>query len=506
MRINCPVGRRTFMVKTSQLAIAAAFSPLASAVEATGAAHRNLSNLTATEAVRALRNGDVTAEAYANALLAQADRLRALNAFITLRPDEVRHAAREADRQRAQGRVLGLLHGLPIAVKDSIDTKSLPTSNGTRALRAFLPRDNAGVLRPLLAQGALVMGKTNLHEISCGWTSNNATFGPVYNPYDRTRTPGGSSGGSAATVAARMAPLAVGEDTYGSIRVPATFCGLVGLRPTFGRYPDDGVLPLSRMRFDQVGPLARSVRDVILFDSVSTGDHAAVRALPLKGVRIGTSEFLMQGIDAECGQIVASAIDRLKAAGVEIVPTDLPSSMRAASDVERQLLGYELLEGLAGFLTEQGSGVSVDELIAQSGDNLKGLLAAARSPGSQDTYRLLQEKQKQIKAAAIKFFRANRIEALVFAPSLTAAFTQGDPSTIQINGQAVNLFTSIGRQAAIGSCASLSCLVLPAGMTAAGLPVGLEFDAPGGSDRRLLALGLSLENALGPIPPPPLHV
>lgn len=505
MPIDTPFGRRDFMVRTSQLAIAAGLPPLARAVESTASAHRNLSNLTATEAVEALRNGDITAEAYANALLAQADRLRALNAFITLRLDEVRHAAREADRQRAQGRVLGLLHGLPIAVKDSINTKSLPTSNGTRALKNFVPRDNAGVLRPLLAQGAIVMGKTNLHEISCGWTSNNATFGPVYNPYDRTRTPGGSSGGSAAAVAARMAPLAIGEDTYGSIRVPATFCGLVGLRPTFGRYPDDGVLPLSRMRFDQVGPLARSVRDVILFDSVSTGDPAAVRALPLKGVRIGTSEFLMQGIDAECGRIVAAGFDRLKAAGVELVPTDLPSSLREASDVEQQLLGFELLEGLAGFLRDQGSKVSVDELIAQSGDNLKGLLAGARNPGSQETYRLMQQKQKQIKAAAIEFFRANRIDMLAFAPSLTAAFTQGDPGTLQINGRAVELFTSIGRQEAIGSCASLSCLVLPAGVTAGRLPVGLEFDAPPGTDRRLLALGLSLENALGSIPPPPLH-
>src|SRR6185312_7305309 len=151
--------------------------------------------------------------------------------------------------------------------------------------RNFQPKMDAAVVRPLLAQGAIVMGKTNLHELSCGWTSNNATFGPVLNPYDRTRTPGGSSGGSGAAVAARIAPLAIGEDTYGSIRVPATFCGLVGLRPTFERYPDDGVMPLSHRRFDQVGPLARAVGDVILFDSAVTGQTETLSPRPLAGVR-----------------------------------------------------------------------------------------------------------------------------------------------------------------------------------------------------------------------------
>jgi Asp-tRNA(Asn)/Glu-tRNA(Gln) amidotransferase A subunit family amidase len=167
-------------------------------------------------------------------------------------------AARAADKARAAGATLGMLHGLPIPVKDSVNTKDLPTSNGTRALRDFKAKDDAAVLKPLFAQGAILMGKTNLHELSYGWTSNNATFGPVRNPYDPEHVPGGSSGGSAAAVAARIAPLAIAEDTLGSIRVPASMCGLAGLRSTFGRYPDDGIMPLTVNKFDQVGPLARS--------------------------------------------------------------------------------------------------------------------------------------------------------------------------------------------------------------------------------------------------------
>jgi indoleacetamide hydrolase len=490
--------RREFVVGTTVAAAAA------NAWGAGSSPAGELSELSATQAVTAMRNGDIRAEDYAAALLARAEKLKALNAFITLRPDEVRQAAREADRSRSQGRALGLLHGLPIAVKDSVDTKTLPTSNGTRSLRNFVPKTDAGVLVPLLAQGAIVLGKTNLHELSCGWTSNNATFGPVLNPYDRTRTPGGSSGGSAAAVAARITPLAIGEDTYGSIRVPSTFCGLVGLRPTFERYPDDGVIPLSLRRFDQVGPLARSVEDVILFDSVVTGDRSSVRPAKLDGVRIGVSAYLMQGLDKECEKIIAAALDRLEAAGAQIVPTELPASLRSATDVEQALLGYELFEGLTRFLADEGTGVSLEELISQAGPNLKGLLAGSRNPGSQENYRLQKQKQQQMKSDAVEFFRASRIDALAFPPSLTAAFPQGDTATVEINKHTIPVFTSIGRQMAIGSCASLACLVLPAGLTAGGLPVGLEFDAPSGADRRLLALGLSLEKALGTIPPPRL--
>lgn len=493
-----PLTRREFVRQSSALALAATTSPLL----ARAGDQSNLTDLTATQAVTALRSGALKAEDYAQALLSRAEKLRGLNAFITLRAQDVLRQARAADELRVRGGPLGLLHGLPIAVKDSIDTKSLPTSNGTRALRGFTPKADAGVLRPLLAEGAIVMGKTNLHELSCGWTSNNGTFGPVLNPYDRTRTPGGSSGGSAAAVAARFAPLAIGEDTYGSIRVPSTFCGLVGLRPTFERYPDNGVMPLSHRRFDQVGPLARSVADVILFDSVSRREHTPVQAVPLKGRRIGTSDYLMQGIDAECGRIVAAAIDRLQAAGAEIVPTELPPSLRVASDVEQALLGYELLSGLKRFLAEEGTGVSLEQLVSEASPNLKGLLAGSARRFSDEEFHTQDQKQKQMQADAIAFFRANRIDALAFAPSLTAAFPQGDPATLQINGRPVPLFTSIGRQVAIGSCASLCGLVLPAGMTAGGLPVGMEFDALPGTDRQLLGLGLSLEKVLGPVPAP----
>jgi indoleacetamide hydrolase len=489
-------SRRGFIIGTSAvLAAAASRSSTGRTVDLTG--------LSATEAVAAMRDGEIKAEEYAVALLNQATRLADLNAFRTLRPDEVKAAAREADKRRAAGRSLGLMHGLPIPVKDSVSTKALPTSQGTRALQHFMPKDDAAVLKPLFAQGAILMGKTNLHELSCGWSSNNAAFGPVKNPYDRTRTPGGSSGGSAAAVASHIAPLAIAEDTYGSIRVPATFCGLTGLRPTFGRYPSEGILPLSRGKFDQVGPLARSVSDLVLFDSVMTGERAPVRAPSLKGLRIGISpEYLSAGMEPECERIMGEALRRVESAGAKVVAAELPQVMRDASTVVRTILGYELLNSIATFLKEQGTGLTIDQLSSQVGPNLAPLLEASRKPGKRSTYLWLLRRKEEIKAATIGYFRVNNLEALAFAPVLMPAFAQGDADGVEIGGHQVDLFTAIGRNIGLGSCASLACLVLPSGMTANGLPVGLEFDALPGRDRRLLALGVSLERALGPIPAP----
>jgi len=361
-----------------------------------------LTALSAADAVAAMRSGDLPAETYATVLLDRAQRLERLNAFCTLHPEQVRAAAQAADQRRSAGRALGRLHGLLLPVKDSVNTRALPTSDGTRALENFRPGADAAVLRPIFAQYAILMGKTNLHELSLGWTSNNATFGPVRNPYDLTRTPGGSSGGSAAAVAAGIAPLAIGEDTWGSIRVPASFCGIAGLRPTHGRYPDAGVMPLTHDKFDQVGPLARSVADIILFDSVVTGERETLPPPPLRGVRLGISpRYLEAQIDPECGRIVEEALGRLSKAGARIVTAELPPLLREASAVVTSILTYELLDSISGFLKGEDTGVTLDEVIAQAGPSVRPLLE--RHPGPPEGYRAAIRKRKQIMVAAAAY-------------------------------------------------------------------------------------------------------
>ena len=244
-----------------------------------------LLELSAVEAVALLRSGELSAECYAEVLIAQCHRHADLNAFIHFDAQRTLEAARDADRTRGAAPA-GPLHGLPVVIKDNIDVAGLPTTAGTPALRANRPRASAPVAEALFRAGALLLGKTNMHELADGITSNNAAFGAVRNPYAPTMIPGGSSGGTAAAVAARMCPAGLGTDTGGSVRIPAALCGIVGLRPSAGRYPGAGIVPISHTR-DTAGPIARGVADVALIDSVITQTQAPVPVPALKGVRIG---------------------------------------------------------------------------------------------------------------------------------------------------------------------------------------------------------------------------
>ena len=294
------LSRREFIALASASVVAAAAGCRSekSVTERKEPSTNELVELSAVDAVARLRNGEVTAERYATALLERCQQGKALNAFITLPQERVLEAARAADRLRGSGVKLGALHGLPIPVKDSVNTKDMPTTGGTPALRNFRPKEDAPIVRSLLAAGAIVLGKTNLHELSFGWTSNNLAFGAVHNPYDVQRIPGGSSGGTAVAVATRMSPLGIAEDTEGSIRVPAAMCGIAGFRPTTGRYRSTGVVPISPL-FDQVGPHARTVGDLALFDSVMTGDWSPLSPTELQGTKLGVGRnYWFRGLDA----------------------------------------------------------------------------------------------------------------------------------------------------------------------------------------------------------------
>ena len=279
----------------------------------------SLTDLSATKAIAAMRQGEISAVDYAAALLQRCETGKHLNAFITLEPERVLDAAAAADELRATGAELGPLHGLPIPVKDSVNTKEYATTGGTRALGNFRPADNAPLVEQLVTAGAIVMGKTNIHELSLGWTSNNQAYGAVHNPYDTSRIPGGSSGGTAAAVAAGMAPLGIAEDTQGSIRVPAAMCGIYGFRPTTQRYPNNGVIPITPL-FDQVGPHARNVADIALFDSVISDEPIATGLPSLAGVRLGVPrQYFFDALDTEVERITNESLKRLADAGAILI-------------------------------------------------------------------------------------------------------------------------------------------------------------------------------------------
>ncbi len=465
-----------------------------------------MQEMSAVAAVAAMRSGAMTAVDYAEALLARCADGAALNAFITIDPDAVRAAARAADAHRAAGGVMGLLHGLPVPVKDSVNTAGIETTVGTRALKGWVPARDATAVARLKAAGAIVLGKTNIHELSFGWTSNNLAFGAVHNPYDPARIPGGSSGGTAAAVAARMAPLGVAEDTQGSIRVPAALCGVVGFRPTTGRYPTDGTAPITAL-FDQIGPHARCVADIALFDAVMTGEAEALDAVPLTGLRIGIDrDYYFDGLEAGVAAVVEAALARLAGAGVVFVEAGVPG-LSAVVGTAMAIQVHDVVASLTRYLAESGAPVGFDALHAAVSGDVGAVFAAVALPGapnaiSDEVYAMARDVQRPaLQRAMAAWFAEHRLDAMIMPATMVTAPLIGADASVSIAGRDVPLATALARNITPGSTLGLPGLVLPAGL-AGGLPVAIEIDGPVGSDRRMLAIGAAIEAALAPMPGP----
>jgi mandelamide amidase len=283
-------------------------------------------------------------------------------------------------------------------------------------------------------------------------------------------------------------------------------CGVAGLRPTYGRYSGKGILSITMNKFDQPGPLARSVADLALFDAVVTGDHSSLLPAPLAGVRIGISpDFFFDGLDPEVERITTNALGKLQAAGATLVRAEVPAQIKDGLAISMTIMCYELVASMSEFLVEQAAGITFDDVLARISPNVDQILKAAVLPPnavSSEAYENALRQRHDLNAAVTQYFKANEIETVIFPPVLCPAPPLGDNGEIEIRGEKVAIRTAIGRNTALGPCASTSCLVLPAGLTATGLPVGIELDALPGRDRSLLSLGLSIEKALGPIPAP----
>ncbi|WFU78146.1 amidase family protein [Bradyrhizobium sp. CIAT3101] len=468
-----------------------------------------LAELSLAQAGQLIREGEVTSLAYAEALLEACDGGAQLNAFISIEAEMVLEQARAADRHRARGLPLGLLHGVPIAIKDNINTTGLPTSGGTAALRRHRPGSDAMVVDRLRRAGAIVLGKTGLHELSMGWTGDNPHFGRVRNPHAPDRIAGGSSSGSAAAVAARMAPAALGTDTNGSIRIPAALCGIVGYRPSLGRYPLDGVMPLART-LDTVGLFARSVADIKLLDDVL---HVTASAQPVAlglshSLRVGVApDYYLANLDRELERIFTDAVQRLSAAGVKIVRTDIPELHDLVPGTVASIIAHEAPEMLALYLAEHAPSVTMAALTARLGEDLH-LGTGDRSALLADYSNALARRQQLITLYR-RHFAAHRLDALMHPVLLMPAPFQGakrvSPAPdAEINGQMVRAYIAYGRNVAPLSLVGGPALVLPAGLNEARLPNGISFEAPPGHDDALLQLGLELSSVLGPSPCPQL--
>jgi Asp-tRNA(Asn)/Glu-tRNA(Gln) amidotransferase A subunit family amidase len=466
----------------------------------------DLTALTISEAAAALQRGDITAAAYADALLARAAQLTALNAFIHHDPNAVRAAARGADQQRASGARPGPLHGVPLALKDNLDTAGIAATAGTPGLRTNIPSRNAPVVQRLLDAGALVFGKTNLHELAYGITNNNAGFGAACNPYDRTRIPGGSSGGTGVAVGARIVPGGIGTDTGGSVRIPAALCGIVGFRPSTGRWSQSGIVPISHTR-DTAGPMARCVADCALLDRVVTGS-TELPAVSLKGLRLGVPRaHFWDNLDTETASLMETTLRALKEEGAVLVEADIPDAARLDNEAGFPIALYETIVDLDAYLIEHGSNKRYADIVAQvASPDVKGLLQSLIGEGAvpEAAYRhALTVLRPQLQAAYSDHFKRHDVSAVVFPTTPLPAAPIGHDETVMLNGQAVPTFFTFIRNCSPASVAGIPGISLPSCVTRAGLPLGLELDGPHNADAQLLAIARAVEAMLPKTPAPP---
>jgi aspartyl-tRNA(Asn)/glutamyl-tRNA(Gln) amidotransferase subunit A len=407
-----------------------------------------------------------------------------LNAFIAVFADQARQAARRAERLVMQRRrPLPPLLGVPVSVKDIVFTTEVPTTAGSKIFGSGLVADqDAPVVRRLRRAGAIIIGKTNLHEVALGVTSANEHFGPVRNPHDPGRVAGGSSGGSAVAVATGMGPLSIGSDTRGSIRIPAACCGVTGLKPTRGLVPLDGVVPLSPS-LDHVGPMAQTAAECALMLEVMAGTRYAGRFVKaarkaVKGMRVGVSEFHLRDLDAAVQKPVDAAIRRLGRLGCRL------------HDVRLPVLDDAPVASTAISATEA---VAYHDQYLKGDPDAYGPLVRRRL---QDAYKWtaldLLRAQATLNAVTAAYARAfENVDCLVGAVLPVSPPRIGD-TTVVINGKEVSVVEAFTRLNAPQNMAGIPALSVPCGK-ASGMPVGFQVIGAQGNDEAVLRLGAALE-------------
>ncbi len=463
--------------------------------------------LSATQLAIQLREGHLGIIEHVRAVIERVEAAKALNAFISFDPEKLLAEARKLDQSSPRQRQ-GALFGIPIPIKDSVNTADFPTSGGTKALRNFRPKVDAPVVARLRTAGALVLGKTNLHELSYGWTSNNLAFGAVHNPYALGRIPGGSSGGTAAAVAARLAPFGVAEDTEGSIRVPAALCGLAGFRPSTGRYSTEGAIPISKL-FDQIGPVATHAEDLGLFDQLIGPDQTPVVRQSLKGVRIAVAQDPMWiDLHPDVESAARIALAKLEAAGAVLVHADFAELSGLVTPICEPIQNHDVRVTLSSYLKQYGAGIDFDAVVAATSADIRAVFEHDILPGSpgfveEAQYRDMVDVQlPRLRRAYADFYARTQTQAIVFPTTRITAPRIGDEDSVDIGGRSIDFTRALAGNIAPGSTAGLPGLVLPIGLDPQGLPLSIEFDGPRGSDRFLLGLATELEHVFGRLAPP----
>ena len=424
------------------------------------------------------------------------------NAFAVIDEERALAEARAVDESLDKGEACRPMSGVPIAIKDNIQVKGFPNSGGTKALANFYPETNAEIINKIEESGAIIVGKTTLHEMAFGCTGynlnyENATGFGVRNAFDTSRIAGGSSAGSAAALGARLIPVAMGTDTGGSTRQPCALNGCLGFRPSVGRYSQEGVIPVSSSR-DTPGPMANTVEDIILLDSIITGVEAVTPPAPAT-IKLGVPEYFWSDLHPEVEATTKRAMEKLRIAGVQLVPVKLSGIENFTTSFGMPIAIYEAQKTIPEYLEKQNTGQTIESLVAQIASpdvkaTFNNFVIPGMMPGKNGdsipvapVYKqAIEVEVPKLLAKFKKAFLSNDIDALIFP-------TTPDIAAIA-NEEAGSQFMRQIRNAEPGSNIGLPGLSIPVGLSdQSKLPVGLEIDGLPGDDEKLLSIARTLE-------------
>ena len=479
----------------------------------------SITTMTLTELSGAMARGELSSREITQAYL---DRIHAVEemvgGYITVDEEGALRQADEADRARASGGVLSPLHGIPVAVKDNICVEGLPTTCASRMLEHFVPPYSATAWEKLRDAGCVLLGKTNLDEFAMGSTTENSAFHPTRNPRDVSRVPGGSSGGSAAVVAAEEAPFSLGSDTGGSIRQPAAFCGVVGMKPTYGTVSRYGLIAFASS-LDQIGPMTHTVADnALVLDAITGYDRRDTTSVKreyapmgrelhagVKGLRVGLpKEMFAEGLSADVRGAVMRAAKLLEELGATVTEVSLPS-LQYALPAYYVLSSAEASSNLARFDGVRyghraAEYADLDELYVKSRSEGFGAEAKRRillgtytlSAGYFDAY---YKKALQVRTLVIRDFASvlERCDCLLGPVAPTTAYKLGEKTVSPLEMYLGDIHT------VPVNIAGIPALSMPCGVDQDGLPVGLQLMGAAFSEPMLYRVGQALENALGTV-------
>jgi aspartyl-tRNA(Asn)/glutamyl-tRNA(Gln) amidotransferase subunit A len=425
-----------------------------------------------------------------------------LRAYITVTDTIARKAARKAETEIMKGKWRGPFHGVPIALKDLCYTRGIRTTGGSKILADFKPDHDSTVWTRLARAGAVLLGKLNMHEFAYGITSSNPHWGFVRNPYGLDRIPGGSSGGSAAAIVARSAAATIGTDTGGSIRIPATLCGCVGLKPTWSRVSRHGVIPLS-YTLDHVGPITRTVRDAALMLRVIAGadrndstssrekvlDYTAKLDTGVGGMRIGVIRELTDNLSPDVQHSFNAALDHLRSLGASVDEVSIPS-LPLSGIVNGVITWAEAIEYHEAWMLERRQ---------DYGDDVRRLLEIGMMTTA-SAYIRAQRARPRVLAEAMQTLASR--DVLVAPGAAIPAPRIGESRVLDASGAGVDVIAEILRFTQPFDVTGQPVLAVPTGLAADGLPVGMQIIGRPFDEATVLRVGAAYERVRGAMPPP----